>query len=181
MIINTNELFSSVQSLPALGDAVSQPVENLSMGNLLDAERPFLHIRTAGVAPRSEGLSVLEVGLLHSDDGQRFAWAISPIPDMEIRTSTPWAFTPMRLPGGLKRFLMLRYRVTGDRLIAGALTAFLSADAVPPSPKAQPAQRERRQNVTAQHEYYPSGFSFPHYYNQPGKYEEQAAGGSQKA
>lgn len=170
MIINTHELFSSVQFLPTLGDAVSQPVENSSLGNLPDAERSFLHIRAAGVAPRSERVSVLEVGLLHSDDGQRFEWAFSPIPGKEIREATPWTFAPLRLPAGLKRFLMLRYRVTGDHLVAGALTAFLSAEGTVLQQMAQ-ARTDRRQNVTSQHEYYPSGFTFPPGYNQPGRYQ----------
>lgn len=169
MIIDTQQLFSSSQRLPSLGDAVSQRIDTSYLGNLTAAERPYLHVQTVAAAPRSAGTSVLEVALLHSDDGQHFVWAFSPIEGMEVTRGKPWAITPTRLPAGLQRFLLLRYRVTGDPLTAGALTAFLSADA------GDEPLRMRRQNITAQHDYYPSGFSFPPGYNSPGNYERNAS------
>ena len=164
MIINAHELFSSGQQLPATGDAVSQRLDTSYMGNLGGAERPFLHIQTSSAALRSEGLSVLEVGLLHSEDGQRFEWAFSPVQGLEIRRSKSWAIVPTRLPASLKRFLMLRYRLTGDRLTAGAVTAFLS------EAEAEKPRAERRMNPCHQLDYPNLGYHFPAGYNQPGLY-----------
>ncbi len=162
MIIDTHETFSSAQRLPHIGDAVSRPVDAAYLGSLAGAERPWLNIQTVGTAPRSEGRSVLEVGLLHSEDGQRFEWAFSPIQSLEISRTAPWAIAPARVPAGLKRFLVLCYRVTGDRLISGAVTAFLS------EMEAEKPRAERSMNKAAHPDYLPLGYHFPAGYNRPG-------------
>ena len=164
MIIDAKQTFSNAQRLPANGDAVSQRVDALSFGGLDRVERPSLHIQTINAAPRSDGFSLLEVGLLHSDDGNRFEWAFSPVEKLEIARMKPWALTPTRLPAGLKRFLMLRYRVTGDRLATGAMTAFLSEE------ETEKPWAAQRHNKGSHPEYSPLGYHFPAGYNQPSKW-----------
>jgi hypothetical protein len=126
MQINAHEQFSASQPLNPVGDTASRRID---MGPAApdETERPFIHVMTSSPL-RSTRSSLLQVALLHSADGQHFTYAAALVEQTPVLPGMPRLLVLDRLPKALQQHLALLYRVTGDPLKAGSVTAFLSLD-----------------------------------------------------
>lgn len=128
MIIDKLLTFSSGQALTATAASDSY-VDQLAAGSPAANDEMYLVVRCGTLLDSSGEAAVLKVAL-ETDSDSGFATALVEVMSVTIAeaniaaNSILWA---AKLPRGLKRYIRVKYTVTGENFTSGTIDAFVAA------------------------------------------------------
>eukprot|EP01136_Pigoraptor_vietnamica_P045043 Opistho-1_new@22551 len=127
MILDNQAMYSNAQTITALGDTPSTNGVDHGSGNSGPGMAGLMLVIRTDAAFTSGGAGTLQPILQDSADNSSFADVLSLTPALPLAALTTNAVVAqVRMPGNVRRFSRIAWRVAGATMTGGRVTAALS-------------------------------------------------------